>query len=216
MRPNHIRLRTAIAATAAVTAVVTAATAAPAGAYNLTTLTAASTGKQCSPAKFSNASVKVVLHLGESQASTAVQDDITDAVTYINSEIGLVGGSQAYISSTTTTTDAFTFRNWFGDTTPTIHVGFDNSLGGDIGGETGYGPFVLSSCTYEEVQIALPDVLSRSWDFGYPGWDYFQATETGTGSALWFRPVYLHELLHAFGVAHTSTEYAQMNYGIKP
>src|SRR5262249_25166545 len=49
-----------------------------------------------------------------------------------------------------------------------------------------------------------------------PTWDYFQADETDANSALWFRPVYLHELLHAFGLGHTATEYAQMNYGVKP
>jgi hypothetical protein len=216
MRSTRFGLSTAAAVTAAITVAVIAATAAPAGAYNLTTLTGAKTGVQCSPAKFSSSSVKVVIHLGESKASSADQTAITDAITFVNSEIGNVGGSTAYVSSTTTTSDPFTFKNWFGDTTPTIHVGFDGTLADDIGGETAYGPFTPSTCTYNEAHIVLPDVVTQSWDFGYPGWDYFQATDSSAGSALWFRPIYLHELLHAFGVAHTSTEYAQMNYGVKP
>ena len=209
MRPTRLMVCAALVVAGIV------ATAAPASAYNLTTLTGAS-GVQCSPGKFSSGNVTVVLHLGESRAGTADQTAINDAVYWVNSEIGFVGGSTAYIGSMTTTYDPFTFGSWFGDTTPTIHVGFSSSLGEEIGGQTKRGPFTVSACTYNEAQIVLPDVVARTWDFGTPGWDYFQATETGASSKLWFRPVYLHELLHAFGLEHTSTDYANMNYGIKP
>src|SRR5690349_3531359 len=106
MRPIRFGL-----VTAAVVVAVTAATAAPAAAYNLTTLIGAKAGVQCSPGKFSSAGVKVVIHLGESQASSADQTAITDAITSINAEIDDVGGSTADISSTTTTTTPFTFKS---------------------------------------------------------------------------------------------------------
>jgi hypothetical protein len=54
----------------------------------------------------------------------------------INATIGQVGGSAAKVGSLWSSTKAFTFGKFYGDTTPTIEVGFSGTLADGVGGDT--------------------------------------------------------------------------------
>jgi hypothetical protein len=212
---------TMITAGAAIAAAV--ALASPAGAYQPQTTTS------CSSLKFMAPWVHVVVHTTESKASGSQLTALVDALDDINATIAKVGGSAATAYSVTTTTTAFTQGKFVGDFAPTIHVGFSGSLADGVGGSTVHGP-VGANCTYNEAQITLPDFDStvksvdsngtvlatwNLWNLGTPGTGYYDASIADSSNALYLRPIYLHELLHALGLHHVGDEFAMLNYGTK-
>jgi hypothetical protein len=52
------------------------------------------------------------------------------------------------------------------------------------------------------------------WNLGTPS-DYYDALSYDSSNTLYLRPIYLHELLHAFGLHHSGDSFAMMNYGTK-
>ncbi|MFB9411400.1 hypothetical protein [Dactylosporangium matsuzakiense] len=173
----------------------------------------------CNSIKFTSGSVKVVLHTAE-YTGTTVNDTaaLLQAVKDVDRQIGLTGGTAAKISSTTSTTAPFVYGTPFNDTVPTIHVGFVTSIKEkDAIGQT--KQMSISSCAYNEVQIAFLDQSVWGWDVRTPsdtGEALFSAGRNSTAGGTWFRPSYLHELMHAFGLHHTHGSYAFMNYGTRP
>jgi|tagenome__1003787_1003787.scaffolds.fasta_scaffold20971262_5 hypothetical protein len=211
-----------IAAGASIAATVSLAS--PAAAYQLQTTAS------CSSTKFMVPWANVVVHTTESKASSSQLTALLDAIGDIDATIGKVGGSAATAGSVTTTTKPFTQGKFEGDFAPTIHVGFSGTLPDGVGGSTAYGT-VGANCTYNEAQITLPDFDStvksvdsngtvlatwNLWNLGTPGTGYYDASTADSSNTLYLRPIYLHELLHAFGLHHVGDEFAMMNYGVKP
>jgi hypothetical protein len=100
---------------------------------------------------------------------------------------------------------------WFNDAVPTIHVGFTDDL---IPASETTKP-ADGNCEYTESHLTFTDLDHYAWNFGTPqdsGAAYYTAGQTDATGATWFRPVFLHELLHAFGLAHSPNTYAFMNY----
>jgi len=140
-----------------------------------------------------------------------------DAVGQLND----IGASSAHVASVSTTTKPYAYESMtFGDSVPTIHVGFvspdtikaDNN-GKDAGGLT--SQMYMAGCS-PTVTIDFSTAGSKTWSFSSPfeqGVAYYDAGDKSTGKSdpgMWFRPSFLHEMLHAgpFDVADDNEQHA--------
>jgi hypothetical protein len=185
---------------------------------------------------------KLVIHVSEFYANggsfgMALQllSEVNNAVNQFNA----VGGTAARVTSVTTSTAPFVYGKPFND--GAIHLGFASGTDfSNIVKSKGLStdttamtlPMVSKSnpCELGEAQILFPAVFQPDvtkpggwfpnqpgfmWSFETPyttGVSYYDA---GPGYGLgfhWFRPSFLHELLHAYGLVHTKTMYAMMNH----
>lgn len=176
------------------------------------------TGSNCSALTWTSPP-RVVVHVGNLPGGADYLDDnlkMLAAVSEIADEFNRVGATTAEITSTTTSTEPFTQGDWFNDPVPTIHLGFHDDPNGGLG-SGGPGPY--ANCRYDEAHIGLKNLDLASWNFGVPedgGQAYYDTTQNDASGARYFRLVYLHELLHTFGLNHSDTSYAIMNYGHRP
>jgi hypothetical protein len=161
--------------------------------------------------------VRVVLHVAELPGGVSNADlpQITDAIAAVNAQVNQAGATSITVQAVETTTEPFVYQTWFGDTKPTIHIGFVNALKDNRIADTSQ-PVDTSKCEYNEAHIAVLNLDVQSWTFGTPGDEYYKAEKTDAAGAVYFRPSYLHELLHTFGLDHTDDSYAFMNYGNRP
>ncbi len=162
---------------------------------------------------------RVVVHVGNLPTDPEYLWDSLNLLAAVNDvarELNDVRATTAEITSTTTSTEPFTQGVWFDDPVPTIHVGFHDDPNGGLGSG---GPGPSANCRYDEAHIGLKNLDLARWNFGVPedgGQAYFDATLNDTSGARYFRLVYLHELLHTFGLAHSDSSYSMMNYGDRP
>lgn len=214
-----------------VATVTAAALAVPSTAHAYSLQTAGTTcGGTGQPAvKFAKPTVKMVVHYGESQTALFGVLQLLDAVNEVNGQFNLMGGTAARVTSVQATSDPFTWDTPYKDTEPTIHVGFVTSMIIDgvnhVGAEK---PMDVngSTCTYNEAHIAFLDLNNQAWDFGEPatfwlndGYDRDTTVCLPNGKCQnpsYFRPNYLHELLHGFGLQHSDTTFSFMDYGAYP
>ena len=126
-----------------------------------------------------------------------------------------VTASTAEITSVTTSTEPFTQGDFYGDDpVPTIHIGFR-----DTGGLASGGPGPSVNCEYDEAHLGIKNLDLYSWQYGLPedgGQEYYDSLQDDASSRRYFRLVVLHELMHTFGLAHSDSSYAMMNYGARP
>jgi hypothetical protein len=185
---------------------------------------------------------RIVVHTSEflagegsagAQALPAMEQAIKDVVAQFNRTIE---GTSVLVTGVTTSTEPFRYKDWFYDTTPTIHVGFTSNIAADLNGEQAGGVTTLTGredvngCPLER-HIEFPttaDPEPITWDFNTPftayrdsscgptadptNYTYYDAGQTDCLGNTWFRPSFLHELLHAFGRVHTTTQYSYMNH----
>jgi hypothetical protein len=142
-----------------------------------------------------------------------------DAVGQLND----IGASSADVASVSTTTKPYAYESMtFGDSVPTIHVGFvsPDTIKADNNGDGAGGltsQMYMAGCS-PTVTIDFSTASSKTWSFSSPfeqGVAYYDAGDKSTGKSdpgTWFRPSFLHEMLHAFGLQHTNTAYAMMNH----
>jgi hypothetical protein len=182
---------------------VTVITPAPASAYEHLVV-----GK-CDEIRFS-APPRIIVHMTEWYAGNngVSSIDMLGAIISVADDFDSVGATTADITALELTHDAFTFGRWYNDPVPTIHVGFisDPTLAPS---STTARPEV-TGCQYDETHIRFQDAATLAWHFGQPD-VYYAADDVDDANALYFRPVVLHELLHAFGLDHTADDYAFMN-----
>jgi hypothetical protein len=148
--------------------------------------------------------------------------------------LGAVGASSAAVSEIDSTTDPFRWGASYDDPVPTIHVGWASQAqvtadnGGKAAGGLTSGRIYNSDNCSPTISIEFPDLQSMAWAFNTPfgladeGASYYDAgpnapfvsgdTPIGGNGGTWFRPSFLHELLHAFGMKHTLTHFATMNH----
>lgn len=150
-----------------------------------------------------------------------------EAMEDIHFQFNAIGGTSAFIGNLTR--HPFPLRitkslgkidaDWHGDIVPTIHVGF-TALNFEDNNE-GAGTFLdvdELSCYIREVFISFQIVNnsdSGAWIFTEPdgqGIDYFDAKHE-TPNGVYFRQIYLHELLHAFGLAHVNDSFSRLTRG---
>ncbi len=169
---------------------------------------------------------RVVIHTKGLTDSGATADDLTRMQSQAQAAVdqfNAMGATSASVASVTTTNDnTFAYKSTsFADKVPTIHVGFVPSAtitadnhGNGAGGLTS-GNIYLSDTCVPTVTIEFPDLnSSMNWSFKSPselGVPYYDVDQTPTGTT-WFRPSFLHELLHGFQLTHTSTAFAMMNH----
>jgi hypothetical protein len=161
---------------------------------------------------------RIVIHDGGLTGGGGSVNDIAplqDAIREVNAEFNRVGGTSAAVGATSAVGGTFTFGQWLTDPSPTIHVGFAPVSQGT--GITLVEP--SSDCHVYEAHIMFDDhdtlgLVSQTWD-----WETPDAIEEALSwrdavgeDRLWFRPLWLHELLHAFGQSHSATTYSFMNY----
>ncbi len=70
---------------------------------------------------------RVVVHTGEYGGATPV-DTVVAAITDVDNQIAAVGATTAAVTKTSTSTAAFSYGTSYGNTSPTIHVGFVNYI----------------------------------------------------------------------------------------
>jgi hypothetical protein len=153
------------------------------------------------------ATPRVVVHTAGYSGSTL--SSLQDAVRDVDAQIGAIGGSSARVESTTFTTDSYHLDPYF-NSTPTIHVGFQNIYDPDPAASTWNG----WSCEH----FITVDNVDWTWDFGSPDDAHYFTSGLWDGAGnLYFRISYQHELLHAFGLSgHPDDVYSFLNYGVRP
>ena len=174
---------------------------------------------------------RLVFHLGEMKGDTGSAGVLQRAQLLIQvaaavGQFNAIGGTSARVTVVTTTDDPFDYRASYADAVPTIHVGFapQATITNDNGGSAAAGltsPLYLSSNCSPTRTIEFPDLHDKTWSFSSPfalasqGSHYYDAgltAPTSAGGGEWFRTSFLHELLHGFGLHHTSTAYSMMNH----
>jgi hypothetical protein len=207
--PNEPRRWFTAAAVATAAVIGIAAFPQPASAYTLQSTV------NCSDLTWSGPP-EIQIHYGDFQGNFVEVLQMVDAVIDVNDQFNLVGATTAAVTTVTSTNDTFTFANWFNDVTPTIHIGFTNSMPNNAIGRAQIGPTPIVTCQHDEAHIEFLDVDNHDWNFSTPslsGEDYYETGKTDDSGATYFRHSYVHELLHTFGLAHTVNGYAAMNYG---
>ncbi len=140
---------------------------------------------------------------------------ILAAFASIHDVVGDIADTSLEITGTSLSTDAFAFKSWYGDATPTIHVGFSDNATAPAQGD---GNFVAGQCLYNEAHIRIRNPSVYDWEYsepevvGSPFWD----TGRFINGVHSFRLMYLHELMHTFGLAHTNDSYSIMTRSDRP
>jgi hypothetical protein len=164
---------------------------------------------------------KVVLHTAEFAGPDFFENlinlaQLTDAMNDVHEQFNLAGGTAAQVTAFELSTDPFVYQNWFGDPTPTIHVGFTSSPTANPG-STNWN--VDAACNIVEAHIQFQNLTAFGWTFSHPGAHgelYYDVTLSNAAGNRYFRISYVHELLHAFGLAHSNDSYSMLNYGDRP
>ena len=164
---------------------------------------------------------KVVLHITEFAGPDFFENlinlaQLTDAMNDVHEQFNLAGGTAAQVTAFEVSTDPFVYKSWFGGTDPTIHVGFTSSATANPGGAFWD---VDAACNIVEAHIQFQDLTAFGWTFSHPEMHdepYYDVTLNNADGDRYFRISYLHELLHAFGLAHSNDSYSMLNYGDRP
>ena len=73
-----------------------------------------------------------------------------------------------------------------------------------------------ATCSISEAQIEFPEPADKAWDYETPWADaadhWYDTGPTDANDATWFRPSFLHELLHAFAFEHVTDQYSFMTH----
>jgi hypothetical protein len=202
------RWRTAVVAVTAA-ALALAAFPQPAQAYTLQTTANCASRTWSGPPE-------IVIHYGGFQGNFIELLQLIDAVQDVNDQFNLVGATTAEVTTITSLNDTFTFGSWFGNASPTIHLGFTSSMPNNAIGRALNGPAPIATCEHDEAHIQFLDLDNWNWNLGTPqtsGEAFYEAGKTDSAGATYFRHSYVHELLHTFGLAHSLNSYAALNYG---
>jgi hypothetical protein len=167
---------------------------------------------------------RVIVHVAEFRADGATadqEDDLIEAISNVNYEFNKTAGTTAGTHSLQRSTVPFDFGTAFGDADPTIHIGFEDDPAYEgqekyVGSPTTETVDDKTICKYTEAHIRFNKLSTTPWNFGTPGDLYFK---TGLHDYLgqpYFRQLYLHELLHAYGLTHADSSYSFLNYGDHP
>jgi hypothetical protein len=174
---------------------------------------------------------RIMLHLSEIEGNGTlppfilalqITQQMQDAVDQFNQ----IGGTSAGITDIETTYDPFVWKGSYNDSVPTIHVGFqpqpkitaDNNGNGALA-LTRTAIYLSANCSPTSTS-EFSDLATQNWSFASPfmykddGSRFYDAgrfAPTADGGGEWFRPSFLHEMLHAFGLQHTDDYYAFMN-----
>ena len=162
---------------------------------------------------------KVVIHTGEFVGGPTREANMIAAIEAVNAEFNKVGATSAQITDTELSTEPFTLTTLFDTSDPVIHVGFVSSFNNPsaIAGAKRY--LFSGTCDLARVNIGVLKLDVYDWRFNTPadsGENYWEAAASDGESNRYFRTSYLHELLHGFGLDHSATTYAFMNYGARP
>ncbi len=172
---------------------------------------------------------QVVIHTLEFAAyggdDAAVTQALIGAVRKVNTEFNQVGGTRSLIASggePSISISPFDYNTPYFDNVlaPKIHIGFTNNpsditaIDGQLSIAGTAQPTTCPGVTEVRMVFLAPDL--QSWNFSTPqqsGEDYATVGRQDSTGAEWFRQVYLHELLHAFGLGHSANSYSYMNGG---
>ncbi|MBT6325755.1 MAG: hypothetical protein HOJ35_07285 [Bdellovibrionales bacterium] len=197
-------------------------------------------GDSCSEIKFENGGeVKVVFHVPDGHMSDYGLDrdsylELIQAMQDVHQSFNRFGGTTAQIVSFEISRDILSPSNVdsdtfdFDDDMPAIHVGLTNDESYSTG--AAYAPTDPdkdSNCKYKFAKVIFKSsaITGNPWIYTTPedsGENFWNAGETreyidrDNSRMRYFRLVYVHELLHAFGVAHATESFAMMNRGDRP
>ncbi len=170
----------------------------------------------CSEIRFDE-SPEVLIHIEDLNGFDLITAaDMIGAIVDIDDEFNQIGGTSISTDPVQVTLDPFTFQSWIGGS-PAIHIGFTDDPTAAIGVTS--WDVDPTTCEIEEAHILFKDPSIQGWTFNEPadtGEDYYDAGITNAAGDRYFRISYVHELLHAFGLAHTNSAFAMLNYGERP
>lgn len=159
----------------------------------------------------------MIVHTAEALGFTLTESfQMLDAVVDIHAEFNAVNDTTAAVTTQTLSSVPFTYQSWVFDAVPTIHVGFTSDPNAAIGSTD--WRVDQGNCTILEAHIAFQDANLIPWLLQEPteeGYDYWDV-EHNINTMWWFRIAYMHELLHAFGAAHSNNSYSYLNYSDRP
>ncbi len=170
----------------------------------------------CDPITFAEPP-RVVLHSTEMVGFNLVEFlQVLAAMEDVHASFDAMGGTWAQVVDFEVVSDPFVFRTWYGDPQPTIHVGFTSDPTANPGGT--FWDVDTGSCTIREAHIQIQAADVFSWSLMEPSFYGLNYWEEGLSNATgrYFRIMYVHELLHAFGLAHSNDGYGMLNYGDRP
>jgi hypothetical protein len=162
---------------------------------------------------------KVVIHTSEFTGSATRKANMIAAIEAIDEEFNHAGGTAARVTQTQQSTDPFTIDTAYDSSTPTIHVGFVQSLANEDAVAATKRFHFTGTCDLARVNIGVLDLDHFDWRFNMPedaGVNYWEAGARDDDGNKYFRTSYLHELLHAYGLEHSDSTYAFMNYAARP
>ena len=185
------------------------------------------------PAKWST-QPRLLIHVSEFRDTGGTANaelELQGAANDVMNQFNAMGATSARITSVSTTTAPFEYEKDYPDSVPTIHVGFapKDKITADNEGEEAGGltsdRYMGSSCQ-PAVTIEFPYLTDAHWEFSSPlttaeikqGAHFFDAGATDPAGdddpdgSTWYRPSLLHEVLHAFDLNHTATQYSMMNH----
>src|SRR4051812_7385032 len=159
---------------------------------------------------------RIVIHTAQFSrggATAGDEADMVNAIEQVADQFSDTPDLSARITSVTTTTDPFLYGVWVNDSVPTIHVRFSpqSAITEDHHGEPAAGLTTThvdqGKCTISEAHLELAQPSDTAWNYLTPnaaGERWYDTAPT-VGDATWFRPSFLHEMLHAFGFHHTTS-----------
>jgi hypothetical protein len=165
---------------------------------------------------------RIVIHTAQFLAgggNSASEDKMVNAIEQVADEFSDTDAMSARITTVSTTSDPYYYGVWENDAQPTIHVRFSpqSAITDDNHGKAAAGLTTthIVGCSIEEAHIEFPWPKDKDFNYETP-WDvkgqrWFDTAST-VNDHTWFRPSFLHELLHAFGLTHQTGVFTFMNH----
>ncbi len=185
-------------------------------------------GEDCTKDRWLAPVTNLIVHTAAFGGSADQQAQLIQAINDVNDEFNRIGGSQAYVSPVQTTILPFSLDLTGSNADQTIHVGLAPDLPEPEGtaseavGSTKRAEWDYDCQLIRTVNIGFLSELEYDWNYsthqddGVANTTYYETGKRDQADNVYFRISYLHELLHAFGLEHSSDTYAFTNYGERP
>ena len=160
---------------------------------------------------------KVVVHVSEFAGPDLIQNlinllQLTDAMNDVHEQFNLVGATAAQVTAFEVSTDPFVYGTWSGGAPPTIHMGFTSNVSAAPGVTTWD---LDAACNIVEAHIQFKEPVCLRLDLQRPvsaRRTLLRRRADERSRDRYFRISYVHELLHAYGLAHSANSLSMLNY----
>jgi len=198
-------------------------------------------GDNCSEIRFQNGGqVKVVLHrpylFSTFGFTSNTFDQFVTAMEDVHASFNRLGGTSVkiidfnivygFVDPSMTDPDTFDFD----DDVPTLHVGFSNDPDGNFTQAAAWAPTDPdkdNNCEYKFAKLVFkssavtvnPWIYKEPTESGENYWDagsFRERIDAHNPNSRYMRLIYVHEMLHAFGLKHAKESFSMMNGNDRP